>query len=182
MNNSRLQWPWERRWLEGDYIFLTTWIHLALHIIIWAELHLLMVGAHIMPTFCWCSLHPDVKLCWTWSSILSIVVFSFSLRCVMWPLDKPSLSLSWCKAHESHQVASLSACWAAIRASQWLGKLLLFPNQGDLEKSGRGTCVDHQPPSKTCEIFAYMCILHTHDDNLLCAFVAIIVVIKFEKL
>ena len=45
------------------------------------------------------------------------------------------------KAYESHQVDSLSACWAAIRASQWLGKLLLFPNQGEAEKSTKKRCM-----------------------------------------
>ena len=74
-------------------------------------------------------------------------------------------------------MASLSACWAAIRASQWLGKLLLFPNQGDRQKSGHGTSVDHQPPSNTCAYLYYLCILYTHDDSLLCSFITIIVII-----
>lgn len=56
-----------------------------------------------------------------------LVLVLYALSCIVFAASQ---WLEHRKAHETHQVASLSACWAAIRASQWLGKLLLFPNQG----------------------------------------------------
>eukprot|EP00438_Fugacium_kawagutii_P028008 Skav236479 [mRNA] locus=scaffold1440:97654:104110:+ [translate_table: standard] len=57
-----------------------------------------------------------------------LVLALYSLSCIMFAV---ALLLEHYKV-DGQQVASLSAFWAAIRASQWLAKLMGLPDQGDL--------------------------------------------------